>query len=123
MADTDCPVDLRNAQTRLHQALAEYSALCAGLPWSVEPAQGWPGEKMLYGDGEIGGRPHSPGYTGQQKQDVARLQVECRDLATFVATHPYWATLEGEDRVKARMALKQATLAAAALVPDVVQAA
>lgn len=109
MADTDFPDDLLAGQTRLHQALAEYSALCRTLPWSVDPAPGWPGEKALYGDGEVGGRPDSPGYTEQQKTDVARLHKECVALSTFVGTHPYWATLECEARVDARMELKAVT--------------
>lgn len=35
-------------------------------------------------------------------------QVRILELTTFVITHPYWATLEGPDRVEARTALKHA---------------
>ncbi|MFE0201083.1 hypothetical protein ACFW0I_35840 [[Kitasatospora] papulosa] len=105
MADT-YPSDLVHAQRRLHQARAEYEALCLALPWSVEPSVGWPGEEHPHTDVITAGREDSPGFTDEQKADVARLRELVCELSIEVSTHPYWATLEGEARVEARMVLK-----------------
>ncbi|MFD3484903.1 hypothetical protein [Streptomyces sp. NPDC058665] len=105
MAAYDFPDDLRDAQLRLHQTRAAYRALCQSLPWSVDPAPGWEGDKQPYTDYRTG-KPDSPGYTGQQKADEARLRGEVLALSTTVSAHPYWKTLETGTVVEARMALK-----------------
>ncbi|MET7620518.1 hypothetical protein [Streptomyces sp. NPDC005408] len=104
MAGYDFPRDLRDAELRRQQVRAAYAALCRTLPWSVEPADGWTGDKQLYSD-YVGGMPDSPGYTDQQTADEERLRRMLLDLSITVSTHPYWATLT-ENVVEERMALK-----------------
>ncbi|MER7050098.1 hypothetical protein [Streptomyces jumonjinensis] len=108
MAESDFPADLRDAQTRLHRTRAEYEELCRELPWSVEPMPGWEGDKQLHSD-RIGAMPDSPGYTGQQKTEVARLRGLLLELTEQVTVHPFWQELRGPDLVEARMALKRTT--------------
>ncbi|GAA2267617.1 hypothetical protein GCM10010232_69990 [Streptomyces amakusaensis] len=107
MADFDFPTDLRDAQTRLHQTWSAYADLCRTLPWSVEPAPGWEGDKQLHSD-RIGAMPDSPGYTDHQKEEVAQLRALLVELSATVSAHPYWGTLERGTVVAARMALKSA---------------
>ncbi|MFE7775640.1 hypothetical protein ACFU5O_17410 [Streptomyces sp. NPDC057445] len=105
MAEFDFPDDLRDAQLRLHRARAEYQALCRTLPWSVEPAEGWTAVEGQY-SGYRRDFPATPGYTDEQKTEVARLRALMLELSTEVTTHPYWATVSGGDVVDARMELK-----------------
>jgi hypothetical protein len=79
------------------------------LPWSVEPMPGWPGTEHPHTGEVTGGREDSPGWTAEQKQTVKQLRMECTDLSIWVTAHSYWATLEGEQRVKARSELKAVT--------------
>ncbi|MFI8293253.1 hypothetical protein EAO71_31860 [Streptomyces sp. ms191] len=118
MADSPFPQDLVDAQLRLHQARAEYAALCRALPWSVEPADGWPGTKHPHTGETTGGREPSPGYTDEQKAEVGRLMALVRELTVTVSTHPHWATLDAGERMGARMALKGHRAAEAAPVAD-----
>ncbi|MGW6570425.1 hypothetical protein [Streptomyces sp. NPDC054975] len=107
MSDTPFPNDLIEAQRDLHQARAEYAALCRTLPWSVEPMPGWPGEVHPHTGVVTGGREDSPGWTEEQQAEHARLLALVRDLSITVSAHPYWQTQEGgEGVVEARMALK-----------------
>ncbi|MFH9728545.1 hypothetical protein ACH4M4_37210 [Streptomyces sp. NPDC017254] len=108
MADTPLfPDDLTAIQQRLHQARAEYTALCRALPWSVEPLPGWPGAVHPHTGKVAGGRDASPGYTPEQEAEEKRLWDLVRELSVAVATHPHWATLEkGAGLVKARTELK-----------------
>lgn len=103
MAEYDFPRDLRDAQLYLHHVRAAYAALCRTLPWSVEPADGWTGDKQLYSD-YLPEFPASPGYSAQQKAAEARLRSLLLDLSITVSTHPYWAMTENV--VEERMALK-----------------
>ncbi|MFD3565804.1 hypothetical protein [Streptomyces sp. NPDC058667] len=105
------PEDLKSLQARLHQARAEYRALCRALPWSVsvsvEPLPGWPGTVHPHTGKVTGGREPSPGYTPEQAAEEQRLWDLVRELSVAVSTHPYWSELErGPELVKARMALK-----------------
>ncbi|MFE5852388.1 hypothetical protein ACFQ61_04095 [Streptomyces sp. NPDC056500] len=106
MAEYDFPHDLRDAQLQLHRTRAAYAALCRELPWSVEPAPGWEGDKQLHSD-RMPGLPDSPGYTEQQKEEEKRLRGLLLELSAAVSTHPYWQTLRGPELVSARMVLKQ----------------
>ncbi|MBT2511322.1 hypothetical protein J7I98_37005 [Streptomyces sp. ISL-98] len=106
MAAYDFPQDLRSAQQRLHQTWAEYEALGRTLPWSVEPSEGWTAPKVLYADGDPRSLPPSPGYTDEQKAEVARLRHELVELSVTVSTHPYWETVAVGEVVDQRMALK-----------------
>ncbi|MCM2393904.1 hypothetical protein [Streptomyces albipurpureus] len=106
MADFAFPRDLRDAQLRLHQERAAYTALCRELPWSVEPAPGWEGDKQLHSD-RIGGMPDSPGYSETQKGEEARLRNLLVDLSIVVSTHPYWSDVDQGEVVCERMALKR----------------
>jgi hypothetical protein len=81
MAGTDFPDDLRAAQTRLHQATAELTALCRKLPWNAEPAPGRPGTAHPHADDATAGRAESPGWTEEEKEAVARLRTECVELS------------------------------------------
>ncbi|MFS0697995.1 hypothetical protein [Streptomyces nitrosporeus] len=123
MAETPFPDDLCIAQTRLHQATAELTALGRTLPWSVEPHEGWPGKEHSHTGEVTGGRPPSPGWTDEQKAAVSRLRQECLILSKTVATHPYWQSLSGEDLVRQRMELKSITRPQAAAALDVTAAA
>ncbi|MEU0663712.1 hypothetical protein [Streptomyces lavendulocolor] len=106
MAATSFPDDLLAAQTRLHQATAELSALLRSLPWSVEPLDGWSGIEHPHTGEVTGGQEPSPGWTDEQQAAVGRLRQECLELAATVSTHPYWKTFEGAGVVKERMRLK-----------------
>ncbi|GGT55169.1 hypothetical protein GCM10010271_68740 [Streptomyces kurssanovii] len=123
MNETEFPEDLRAAQIRLHQATSELAALCRSLPWSVEPMPGWPGTEHPHTGEVTGGREDSPGWTEEQKRMVKRLRMECTDLSVRVTTHSYWATLEGEQRVKARSELKAVTRPSKTPAVDVARAA
>ncbi|MFJ8078754.1 hypothetical protein ACIQ7Q_33680 [Streptomyces sp. NPDC096176] len=123
MADTDFPDDLHAAQTRLHQALSKYAALCRTLPWSVDPMAGWAGEEHPHTGVVTGGREDSPGYTKPQKADEAQLRAECVDLSVAVTTHPYWESVDREKLVAERQRLKTVTRLTAAPALSVVQAA
>ncbi|MGW9238143.1 hypothetical protein ACWGRL_05305 [[Kitasatospora] papulosa] len=99
------PQDLLDHQAALTAAQAERDAFAQTLPWSAEPMPGWEAPKQLHSDY----RPHkeaSPGYTTEQAQHLAQLRARILELTTLVVTHPYWATLDGPDRVQARTALK-----------------
>lgn len=52
-------------------------------------------------------RPASPGYTPAQRDQVEELQARLLAASVRVSTHPYWASLSGEDLVSARMELKR----------------
>lgn len=106
MPTYDFPEDLRDAQLALHQTRAAYEQYAATLPWSAEPMPGWEADKQLHSTYRSG-KPDSPDYTPEQAAEVARYQTELLRLSTVVATHPYWASLDG-GVVAARMALKHA---------------
>ncbi|MGI5478949.1 hypothetical protein [Streptomyces lavendofoliae] len=94
MAGYRFPDDLRAAQTRLHRATAELTALCRKLPWSTE---------------SLPGRPEGPGWTEEEKEAVARLRTECVELSLRISTHAHWYAFEAEERVRARSELKAVT--------------
>ncbi|MCL7382176.1 hypothetical protein [Streptomyces sp. 35G-GA-8] len=102
----DFPQDLIDHETGLQQTRADYKALCATLPWSVDPAPGWKSDKQPLSD-YLADVPDSPGYTDEQKKREAELRERLVDLSTAVTTHPYWATLDRGDVVEARMELKK----------------
>ncbi|MFE0654724.1 hypothetical protein ACFVZH_40185 [Streptomyces sp. NPDC059534] len=104
----DFPADLRDLQTRLHQARAEHEALCRTLPWPVEPMPGCWAPKINENSKEViaPGREPSPGYKPEQLSEDTRLRALVTDLSAQITTHPFWATLErGPELVAARMAL------------------
>ncbi|MFE7713204.1 hypothetical protein ACFU6I_47540 [Streptomyces sp. NPDC057486] len=106
MPTYDFPQDLRDAQLALHRTRAAYEQYAATLPWSAEPMPGWDSERQPYTSFRSG-KADSPGYTQEQAAEVARFQAELLRLSTVVATHPFWATLDG-GVVAARTALKHA---------------
>lgn len=118
----DFPQDLVDAQLELHRTVAAYGALCDELPWSVDPAPGWTGDKMLYSDHYRAVFPDSPGYSEQQKAEVRRVRERLVELCLTVTTHPYWATLDGGVS-EARMELKHVTKAPPARAADIRPAA
>jgi hypothetical protein len=56
-----------------------------------------------------GGREPSPGWTADQRATVERLRTECAALSVTVGSHAHWASLTGEDIVRARQELKAVT--------------
>ncbi|MEU0134542.1 hypothetical protein ABZ172_10975 [Streptomyces sp. NPDC006296] len=107
----DFPQDLRDAQLALHRTRTALDRCAAALPWSAEPMPGWQGEKHLHTEyrSEKG---DSPGYTPEQRDEIARLRTQLLDLSVTVSTHPYWATVDRGEAVEVRMALKHAHEAA-----------
>ena len=110
MAETptpDFPADLLDLQQQLHRARHDFAVLCAGLPWSVEPDPGWPGNEHPH-TGEItGGRLESPGWTPEQRAEHGQLLALLQELAIRVVDHAFWATLPLDgSRVTARSQLK-----------------
>ncbi|WP_405546559.1 hypothetical protein OG590_39690 (plasmid) [Streptomyces goshikiensis] len=107
MTDTlSFPDDLLKLQVELHRAHAEHRDFLAGLPWSVEPMQGWARGERFSHRGDV---PDSPGWTDEQKERAERMRQELRDLSAAVVDHSYWATVAREDVVAARMLLKKQT--------------
>ncbi|MEU9061758.1 hypothetical protein AB0D13_23565 [Streptomyces sp. NPDC048430] len=103
----DFPQDLRDAQVALHETRAAYDEYARTLPWSAEPMPGWEGVKQLHAEYRPG-REASPGYTEEQHGEDARFRSELLRLSAVVSTRPFWDTVDREDLVVARMALKHA---------------
>ncbi|MGG8410013.1 hypothetical protein ACM614_27315 [Streptomyces sp. 12297] len=101
----DFPPRLRALQLQLNRVRSRYLALCAELPWSAEPVAGWKADEYRYS--HRGDVPDSPGYTPEQAEALAHLYRRLLRLSRLVLTDPYWQTLEGEQLVDARMALKR----------------
>ncbi|WP_334664597.1 hypothetical protein [Streptomyces cyaneofuscatus] len=100
------PQDLRDAaQLALHQTQAEYEQYATTLPWSAEPMPGWEGNKQLH-SGYRSSKPDSPGYTEEQRQQVAAYRARLLELSTQVVTHSFWETLKGNGLFAAHMQLK-----------------
>ncbi|MEW2180309.1 hypothetical protein AB0890_28785 [Streptomyces sp. NPDC005406] len=76
------------------------------LLWSAELLPGWEADKRLH-PGCRSAAPDSPGYTGEQRDQLASYRAELLELSTTVVTHPYWTELS-ENVVAARMALQHA---------------
>ncbi|MFG2666475.1 hypothetical protein ACGFY6_19815 [Streptomyces sp. NPDC048387] len=114
------PDDLLRLQEQLHRAYAEHRTLLASLPWSAEPLEGWARGERYSHRGDVS---TSPGWSEEEKQGVARLERELRQLALSVSGHPYWLTVPPEGRGAARMDLKKRTRPAAADEPSAVGAA
>ncbi|WP_329043519.1 hypothetical protein OHT61_32340 (plasmid) [Streptomyces sp. NBC_00178] len=105
MTTYDFPQDLRDAQLALHQTRAAHDQYARTLPWSAEPMPGWEADKQLHSDYRSA-KPDSPGYTDDQRREMARFRAELLELSTLVATHPFWATLERDKIVDGRMTLQ-----------------
>lgn len=103
----DFPQDLRDAQVALLETRARYEEYAQALPLSAEPMPAWEAEKQLHSSYQPS-RPASPGYTEEQHADVARFRAELLRLSVAVSTHPFWGTVDREQLVAARMALKHA---------------
>ncbi|WP_326681011.1 hypothetical protein [Streptomyces sp. NBC_01237] len=73
---------------------------------------GWEADKQLHSSYRSG-KPDSPGYTDDQRSEVARLRAEVLRLSAVVSTHPFWETVENGKVVEARMRLKHAHESAA----------
>ncbi|MFJ4774032.1 hypothetical protein ACIP88_33825 [Streptomyces uncialis] len=112
MATYDFPDDLVSAQRELDEAAAQLTALLETLPWAVEPMEAWERPKDHW-YGAARSRSASPGWTDEQRDQVAALRARRLALATTVVTHPYWGTLTGATVSDARTALKNADQGAA----------
>ncbi|MGW4231205.1 hypothetical protein ACWEF9_18225 [Streptomyces sp. NPDC004980] len=103
----DFPQDLRDAQVALLETRIAYGECARMLPLSAEPMPAWQAEKQLHSAYQPS-RPASPGYTEEQHAAVARFRADILDLSVTVETHSFWGTLDREQLVAARMALKHA---------------
>ncbi|MCY0924252.1 MULTISPECIES: hypothetical protein [unclassified Streptomyces] len=104
----DYPPRLVALQAQLHRVRSQHAELCATLPWSAEPMEGWQARDGVYshrGDVEA-----SPGYTPQQRARKAAFERRLSRLTGLVLTDRFWSTLVREDIVEARMGLKRAHL-------------
>ncbi|MFG2526590.1 hypothetical protein [Streptomyces sp. NPDC048516] len=97
------PEDLLKTQRELQQVNAELDALYERLPWSAEPLPGWTHTRGK-GSCHETERDGSPGWTEDEKAEVARLRAHRLELVTTVITHPFWATCD--DAPTARSALE-----------------
>lgn len=109
------PDDLLNARRALNQVRADLTALYRRLPYSVEPMKAWERPEG-YWLTTSRAYPDSPGWSDQDKQRVATLREQERDLTGVILTHAYWYGIAGSDRPDSRSKLKHACSAAAA--PD-----
>ncbi|MEU5300760.1 hypothetical protein ACH4YO_17555 [Streptomyces noursei] len=99
----DFPQDLREAQLELHQVQSALADLYKRLPWSVAPLPGWTHTKEN-GHFYETERAESPGWTDEEKAQVADLRARTLDLAERVVTHDFWSACD--DAPAARSALK-----------------
>ncbi|MFI6530181.1 hypothetical protein [Streptomyces uncialis] len=102
----DFPGDLVSVQRELDAVAAELTALLEVLPYAVEPVEAWERPKDYWYSGGVRSRPASPGWTDEQRGQVAALRARRLALVTTVVTHPYWGTLTGGTVSDARTALK-----------------
>lgn len=100
----DFPQDLRDAQLALHRTRATMEQYAKTLPWSAEPMPGWEADKQLH-SGYRSAKPDSPGYTDEQREQLAVYRAELLELSPTVMTHPCRKGLS-ENVVAARMALQ-----------------
>ncbi|MGW7620749.1 hypothetical protein ACWGLG_33930 [Streptomyces antimycoticus] len=98
------PEDLLTAQEDLHQVVHTLKALYDRLPWSVESHPGFHDPEHW----RPRQRPATDGWTEEDQAEVHRLRARQQELSITVATHPFWAKLQGLDRITARMMLKHA---------------
>ncbi|MFB6507536.1 MULTISPECIES: hypothetical protein [unclassified Streptomyces] len=101
------PQDLLDAQAALDETRAAYEEYATTLPWSAEPMPGWENDKQLHST-YTSAKPDSPGYTEEQAAEVAHFRTRLLELSTTVSTHPFWDSVDTDDRVAARMTLKHA---------------
>ncbi|MFD7922477.1 hypothetical protein ACFV3R_25035 [Streptomyces sp. NPDC059740] len=101
----DFPDDLVQLRREADKTRADLAALLERLPWSTEPMDGWEqGPERGYWRERR--KDSSPGWTDEEKAQVAELRARLNDLVDQVHTHPYWDTLSGAGLVKARGALR-----------------
>lgn len=105
MTTFDFPEDSRAAQSALHRTQSEFERYARTLPWSAEPMPAREAEKQLH-SGYRPSRPESPGYTEDQRQQVAAYRKLLLELGVKVSAHPFWKTVEPGRVVAARIQLK-----------------
>ncbi|MEU5324343.1 hypothetical protein AB0G67_47680 [Streptomyces sp. NPDC021056] len=89
MATYDYPDDLLNAQRDLTRVRADLAALLNALPYSVEPMEAWARPEGCW-LATARARPHSPGWTEAEQQQVAELRDREREMAIAIVTHDFW---------------------------------
>lgn len=101
------PDDLLKAQQALNEVRASLKALIKTLPYSVEPMEAWerPDGYWLTTSRAY---PDSPGWSEQEKKEVAALRERERDLTAVILTHPFWSEVDAPARPDARSQLKHA---------------
>ncbi|MFI1169837.1 nucleic acid-binding protein [Streptomyces sp. NPDC020801] len=111
MATYEFPDDLLTAQRDLNQVRADLAALYERLPYSVEPMEAWQRPEG-YWLATSPAYPDSPGWSEQERKEVAALRERERDLTGVILTHAFWDTIAGPERPHARSKLKHALTAA-----------
>ncbi|MET8724143.1 nucleic acid-binding protein [Streptomyces misionensis] len=101
------PDDLLKAQQALNEVRASLKALVKTLPYSVEPMEAWE-RPDGYWLATSRAYPDSPGWTEQEKKEVAALREKERDLTAVILTHPFWSEVDAPARPDARSQLKHA---------------
>ncbi|TDC24279.1 hypothetical protein E1265_10175 [Streptomyces sp. 8K308] len=95
--DTDFPADLLAAEREKQQTWERLAAI------PLRPYE------------DTAGIEHrtDTGWTPEHGQAEDVLHRRLQELSAATATHPYWESFSGSDRVQARMRLKQAVLSEA----------
>ncbi|GAA2084883.1 hypothetical protein GCM10009759_04260 [Kitasatospora saccharophila] len=93
------PAALVEAQRELEAAVARRAEFLAAVPRWVEPQS-----DIKTKDGSV--MPGGPGWSEEQREEGRRLLEAEQAAAHAVWGHPFWAELQGADRVAARTQLK-----------------
>ncbi|MEU2718874.1 nucleic acid-binding protein [Streptomyces sp. NPDC007205] len=86
---------------------ASLKALVKALPYSVEPMEAWE-RPDGYWLATSPSYPDSPGWSQQERKEVAALREEERDLTAVILTHAFWRKVDAPERADARSPLKHA---------------
>lgn len=81
--------------------LVEASRACKNLS---EQIAAFPSRPAVLSDGTV--FREGTVYTVEMSSELARLEAERLEQATFVVTHAFWSSVEPGDRLVARSALK-----------------
>ncbi|MFJ3667167.1 nucleic acid-binding protein [Streptomyces sp. NPDC090106] len=106
MTTFDYPASLLELQQQLTAAQVELRAVLADLPYSVEPMEAWTREGYWLAQPRT--YAASPGWTQEERDQVAALRERERELAAAIIQHPFWAEVAAPDRTDARSGLKHA---------------
>ncbi|POX48965.1 nucleic acid-binding protein [Streptomyces sp. Ru72] len=91
----------------MNEVRASLKALVKTLPYSVEPVKAWE-RPDGYWLATSRSYPDSPGWSEQEKKEVAALREKERDLTAVILTHAFWGEVDAPERADARSQLKHA---------------